>query len=229
MENKCLLFQSAVQSKFLTQEMVLAYLSRSLCVTTDSLPTQNDVDITWYLLFQAALCSLTCPLRSLYSVCSLQCISVRVRPVMPNGNQVFAREGSITLWPLLQTQEEGLVFLTLPHSSVWLSGRETLIGAPSPCRALLTSPLNGVLHYICYPWSSPVQGLDCMHQGWQCIVQRPLTVTSQYLLILQFAFCRVCHFLNSLHNFSTSNHLVAHARDHLRFSYMLQLCTIRMH
>lgn len=46
MENKCLLFQSAVQSKFLTQEMVLAYLSRSLCVTTDSLPTQNDVDIT---------------------------------------------------------------------------------------------------------------------------------------------------------------------------------------
>lgn len=32
-------------------------------------------------------------------------------------------------------------FLTLPHCSVWLSGREALIGAPSPCRALLTSLL----------------------------------------------------------------------------------------
>lgn len=49
---------------------------------------------------------------------------------------IGGREGSITLCPLLQTQEEGLVVSTLPHSTVWLLEREALIGAPSPVKLL---------------------------------------------------------------------------------------------
>lgn len=109
MEYKCLLFGSAVQSQFNPGNDIGLPFSFSVCQNRFSLRGCRlwiSVVITWYLFFQAALCSVTCPHRLLYSVCFLQCTSVRVRPI----SQVGGRWGSITLCPLLQTQEEGLAF-----------------------------------------------------------------------------------------------------------------------
>lgn len=140
MEHKCLLFRSTVQNQ-LTKETMLAYLS--LCQWQNRFTLRDcrlwfGVDIAQFSLFQAALSLFTYPLVIVQ--CMFSSAQVQYKTVMPNGNR-FGIEGPITLCPWLQIQKEGLVFLTLPHSSVWLSGRETLIGAPSPCWLLLPSLL----------------------------------------------------------------------------------------
>lgn len=98
-------------------------------------------------------------------------------------------EGSIPLCPLLQFQEEGLVFSTLPHCSVWLSGRGSY-WSPLP---LLSSPdffaLNGVLHYTC-----------CLLM----VLSSSRVKLHAWGLILQSAFCRVAYFavaLQIVHNY----------------------------
>lgn len=95
--------------------------------------------------------SLLSDISTIHNVGFMHCKSVRVISAMPNWNWVVGgQEGSIRLCPLLQTQEEGLVVSTLPHSSVWLLRREALIGAPSPVKLLW------LLHF---KWSRPLHTL----------------------------------------------------------------------
>lgn len=78
-------------------------------------------------------------------------------------------------------------FGTLPHSGVWLSGRKSLVGAPSPCRAPPDFPaLNGVLHYTRCSRSSPVQGLSCIKAD----TAQP--DTPLWSLLVNFASWTVC-------------------------------------
>ena len=146
-------------------------------------------DRTWYLHFQAALCSVTCPHVLLYTVCSLQCKSVRVRLVRPNGNQVNGRIHHIM--PIAADSGRRLgVFNPPPLQCVAVRKRGSY-WSPLP---LSSSPdffaLNGVLHYTCCSWSSPVQGLNCMHGGWHCTVH----CTSSRRLLSACSFCRL-HFV----------------------------------
>lgn len=151
---------------------------------------------TRYLFFQSALSSLTCPHRLLYPVCFLQCESVRVRTY--NAKLEWSSKGRIHhIMPIAADSGRGLgVFNPPPLQCVAVRKRGSY-WSPLP---LLSSPdfsaLNGVLHYTWCSWSSPVQGLNCKHQGWL----RTVHYTSSCRLLSTGSFCRVCHFCSGFTN-----------------------------
>lgn len=151
--------------------------------------------LTLNMLSQAALCSVTCP-HYHYTLCVFFAVKVsgessswkgRIHHIMPTAADSGRGLGVFNPPPLqcVAVRKRGSYWSPLPLSS-------------SPD----FSALNGVLHYACCsPWSSPVQGLNCMHRGWHCTVR----YTSDCRLRSACSFCRVrlvgiCHFCSSFTN-----------------------------
>ncbi len=130
-----------------------------------------SVDRTWYLFFQAALCSVTCPHRLLCSVCFFSVWKCQGKTYNAKLKRSRWKGRIHHIMPIAANSGRGLgVFNPPPHQCVAVRKRGSY-WSPLP---LLSSPdfsaLNGVLHYTWCSRSSPVQGLNSKHQGWLCTV-----------------------------------------------------------
>lgn len=154
---------------------MLAYLSLSLWQKRFSLRGCRlwiGVDITWYFYFQAAFCSLAYPQVIVQLIFSLV---KKFQYKVYNAKWELSWNWRIHhIMPIAADSERGLgVFNPPPLQCVAVRKRDSY-WSPLP---LSSSPdfstLNGILHYTCCSWSSPVQGLNCMHWGWHCTVHYP--------------------------------------------------------
>lgn len=150
MKHKCLLFWSAVQSQLNPANHIGLPFCFSVCHNRFFLRgcrLWSCVARTWYTFFQAALCSVTnshvhFPLSN----------SVRLKPRMPNANQVAGRQRiHHIITQFCKLQEEVLVCVFEPSPTpvcVAVRKRGSYLEPPPPVELSSDfSALNGVLHY----------------------------------------------------------------------------------
>lgn len=182
------------------------------------------------MFFQAALCSVTCPHRLLYSVFSSEQMCL-VKTYNAKWESSYWKGRIHHIMPIAADSGRGLGAFNPPPLQCVAVRKRGSYWSPLP---LLSSPdfsaLNGVLHYTLYcSWFSPVQGLNCMHGGWHCTVHYTSCCHACACSFCNMHFVRFATFAAALQMIHNHDHTCGRTFEFCISQHFLELCMTRIY